>query len=232
MMISSPSPLSTAPNHTLTSFPSDTLPKTLAVSAIKTSLPLPTACLKISIVTMHSKHYLLTNIGELYGILDAGITVLKGADMSKINSIKNAYLEVEDGYIKDFGSMDECPNNQLETRNMNGKWVMPGFVDSHTHMVFAGPRHNEYVMRLKGKTYAEIAEEGGGILNSAKKLQAMSEDELFEQALAHLRNAIHSGTTAIEIKSGYGLNTESELKMLRVIKRLKAEVSIVVKSTF
>lgn len=152
--------------------------------------------------------------------------------MSKINSIKNAYLEVEDGYIKDFGSMDECPNNQLETRNMNGKWVMPGFVDSHTHMVFAGPRHNEYVMRLKGKTYAEIAEEGGGILNSAKKLQAMSEDELFEQALAHLRNAIHSGTTAIEIKSGYGLNTESELKMLRVIKRLKAEVSIVVKSTF
>ena len=181
---------------------------------------------------MHSKQYLLTNIGQLNGILDSQKQCLKGKEMSEVNSISDAYLFVEDGLIKAFGKMSDCPQLNVETKDLKGKWVMPGFVDSHTHMVFAGPRHNEYVMRLKGMTYAEIAAMGGGILNSAKKLKDTSEDDLYDQAYQHALGAISHGTTALEIKSGYGLSLDSELKMLRVIRRLKENLQITVKSTF
>ncbi|MCC6817696.1 MAG: imidazolonepropionase [Bacteroidia bacterium] len=181
---------------------------------------------------MHSNDYLLTNIGELIGILEPEISCLKGEDMSKVNRIANAWLHVEDGIIVDFGPMTNCPDLNVETRDVQGQWVMPGFVDSHTHMVFAGPRHNEYVMRLKGKTYAEIAVEGGGIINSSKRLQLMSEDELYDKSMKYAYEAIQGGTCALEIKSGYGLNVESEIKMLRVIKRMKETLPILVRSTF
>ncbi len=168
----------------------------------------------------------------MIGILEPGITHLKGDEMSRVNSIKNAWLLVEEGEIVDYGSMDTCPKFNIETKDLKGQWVLPAFVDSHTHMVFAGPRHNEYVMRLKGKTYAEIAAEGGGIINSAKLLQSMDEDTLYELSMKHAYDAIASGTGALEIKSGYGLSVDAELKMLRVIKRMKADLPIVVKATF
>ena len=152
--------------------------------------------------------------------------------MRKVEYIQNAYLHIRDGIIAGFGPMADQPSGDIETRDLQGKWVMPGFVDSHTHMVFAGPRHNEYVMRLMGKTYAEIAAEGGGILNSAKRLQAMDEDLLFERALGYAMKAIQSGTVALEIKSGYGLTAEAEIKMLRVIGRLKKALEIPVRATF
>lgn len=152
--------------------------------------------------------------------------------MSKIATIKDAYLVVRDSKIESFGSMKDCPNTDLKDIDLKGKWLLPGFIDSHTHMVFAGPRHNEYVMRLKGKTYADIAAEGGGILNSAKRLQSMSEDELFERTFQYAQNAMKTGTVALEIKSGYGLSVDAELKMLRVIKRLKSVLPITIKSTF
>ncbi|MBL7836936.1 MAG: imidazolonepropionase [Bacteroidetes bacterium] len=181
---------------------------------------------------MHSKDYLLTNIGELIGILEPGKIQLRGEEMSQVNSIKDAWLLVEDGEIVEFGSMDTCPRLNLDTKDLKGQWVMPAFVDSHTHMVFAGPRHNEYVMRLKGKTYAEIAAEGGGIINSAKKLQVMDEEILFERSMQYAYEAISNGTGALEIKSGYGLSVDAELKMLRVIKRMKENLPITVKATF
>jgi imidazolonepropionase len=181
---------------------------------------------------MDPKNYLLTNIGQLNGILPQGKTCLKGTEMNHIESISNAYLRVEDGYISAFGPMEQCPQDEVAGRNLEGKWVMPGFVDSHTHMVFPSSRHNEYVMRLKGKSYAEIAAEGGGILNSAAKLQQTDSEVLFTQAYGYAMQAIACGTTALEIKSGYGLSVEAELKMLRVIKQLKQELSIPVKATF
>jgi len=152
--------------------------------------------------------------------------------MNHIESIENAYLEVENGLIKAFGEMQNCPIYSGEIIDGTNKWVMPGFVDSHTHMVFAAPRHNEYVMRLQGKTYEDIAAEGGGILNSAKSLQNTSEDNLYSMAYAYAHNAMACGTSAFEIKSGYGLSTDAEIKMLRVIKRLKENLPITVKATF
>jgi imidazolonepropionase len=181
---------------------------------------------------MQKKDYILTNIGQLLGILGSEINSLKGIEMSKVESISNAFIHVENGLIKDFGSMDNCPKLELEKIDINGKWILPGFVDSHTHMVFAGPRQNEYVMRLEGKSYEEIAAEGGGILNSAKKLAEVSEDELFIQSLHYAHKAINCGTTAFEIKSGYGLQMDSEIKMLKVIQRLKNELPVLVKSSF
>jgi len=181
---------------------------------------------------MDSKNYLLTNIGQLNGILPKGVALLKGREMAHVKGIQKAYLLVLDGYISAFGPMSECPETSIESRDMEGKWVMPGFVDSHTHMVFASSRHNEYVMRLQGKTYAEIAAEGGGILNSAKQLQAMDEEMLYQRAFSYAHQAIACGTVVLEIKSGYGLTLDSELKILRVIKRLKENLPIPVKATF
>ena len=181
---------------------------------------------------MMLKNYTLTNIGQLMGILPKETLLLKGEEMGHINALHNAYVEVVDGKIQSFGLMDNCPETDEQVINLHGDWLMPGFVDSHTHMVFASSRHNEYVMRLQGKTYEDIAAEGGGILNSAKKLQAIDEDTLFKKALKYAEEAIASGTLALEIKSGYGLSVEGELKMLRVIKKLKETSSMMIKSTF
>ena len=177
----------------------------------------------------------IQNIHRLCGI-ETGTsfkTRLSGIDMATLPEIEHAWLIAEDGKIVDFGSMDSMPEgNADEVIDAAGKLVLPAWCDSHTHLVFAAPREQEFVDRIKGLSYEEIARRGGGILNSAAKLNAMSEDELFDQSLERLYRVMAQGTGAIEIKSGYGLNTEAELKMLRVIRRLKEVVSIPVKASF
>ena len=176
---------------------------------------------------------LFINIRELLQIRESSVTRVSGKDMNELPSIRNAYLLVEDGLIKDFGEMKNLPKiNNINIVDINNKMVLPTWCDSHTHLVFAETREDEFVDRIHGKTYEEIANNGGGILNSAKKLQLKSEDELFHDARERLLNLIKMGTGAIEIKSGYGLTTENELKMLRVIKRLKSHFTIPIKATF
>ncbi|MES2690083.1 MAG: imidazolonepropionase [Bacteroidota bacterium] len=185
---------------------------------------------------MDTKTKLVVNIKSLYGIIeDAAVLKRSGKEMAELKSMDNAFLLIEDGLIKDYGVYgdaikDQYPNAELI--DAAGGMVLPSFVDSHTHIVFAKSREEEFVMRIKGKSYEEIAEAGGGILNSARKLQAMSEDELFEAAKERLFEVIKFGTGAIEIKSGYGLTVNDELKMLRVIKRLKDISPITIKATF
>jgi imidazolonepropionase len=153
--------------------------------------------------------------------------------MANLNTLENAYLFVEDGKITHFGKDAECPIERAdEVIDCTGRIVMPAFADSHTHLVFAAWRENEFVDRIKGLTYEEIARRGGGILNSAARLQAASEDFLFDQAYERLLEVMRMGTGAIEIKSGYGLTLESELKMLRVIRRLKELNLIPIKANF
>ncbi|MEO9954902.1 imidazolonepropionase [Nonlabens sp.] len=165
---------------------------------------------------------LFTNIKELVQVRKSTIEPLRGKEMDDLPSIKNAYLWLEDGLIKDYGSMDDfLPHPAEEVYDCKDKIITPGYVDSHTHLVFAGTREREFEDRIHGLTYEEIAARGGGILNSAASLEKMTEDELFEQARLRLDNVVAQGTTAIEIKSGYGLSVESELKILRVISRLK-----------
>lgn len=179
------------------------------------------------------KSVLIKNIKALYGIInDASVQKKSGTEMSHLDSIENAYLIIKDGIITDFGSMNSLPEISLPSIDANNGYVLPCFIDSHTHIVFAKSREEEFVMRIKGKSYEEIAAAGGGILNSARKLQAMSEDELFEEAKTRLFEVVKYGTGAIEIKSGYGLTVADELKMLRVIKRLKAISPITIKATF
>ena len=179
------------------------------------------------------KSVLIKNIKALYGIInDASIQKKSGTEMSHLDSIENAYLIIKDGIITDFGSMNSLPEISLPSIDANNGYVLPSFIDSHTHIVFAKSREEEFVMRIKGKSYEEIAAAGGGILNSARKLQAMSENELFEEAKTRLFEVIKYGTGAIEIKSGYGLTVADEIKMLRVIKRLKAISPITIKATF
>ena len=179
------------------------------------------------------KSVLIKNIKALYGIInDASVQKKSGTEMSHLDSIENAYLIIKDGIITDFGSMNSLPEISLPSIDANNGYVLPSFIDSHTHIVFAKSREEEFVMRIKGKSYEEIAAAGGGILNSARKLQAMSEDELFEEAKTRLFEVVKYGTGAIEIKSGYGLTVADELKMLRVIKRLKAISPITIKATF
>jgi imidazolonepropionase len=179
------------------------------------------------------KSVLIKNIKALYGIIDDASTQKKsGKEMAQLNAIENAYLIIKDGIIADFGSMSNLPETSLPTIDAKNGHVLPSFIDSHTHIVFAKSREEEFVMRIKGKSYEEIAAAGGGILNSARKLQAMSEDELFESAKERLFEVIKYGTGAIEIKSGYGLTVADELKMLRVVKRLKAISPITIKATF
>src|SRR5690606_21197616 len=145
----------------------------------------------------------------------------------------NAYLLVENGLIVDFGTMENYPKIEAdEVVDATGKMMLPTWCDSHTHLVYAGNRESEFVDKIKGLTYQEIAEKGGGILNSAKTLQETSEDELYEQSKKRLEKVMAMGTGAIEIKSGYGLTVEAELKMLRVIKRLKRNYNLPVKATF
>lgn len=179
------------------------------------------------------KSVLIKNIKALYGIInDASIQKKSGTEMAQLDAIDNAYLLIEDGIITDFGNMSNLPETSVKTIDANNGYVLPCFVDSHTHLVFAKSREEEFVMRIKGKSYEEIAAAGGGILNSARKLQSMSEDELFESAKERLFEVIKYGTGAIEIKSGYGLTVADELKMLRVVKRLKAISPITIKATF
>jgi len=159
--------------------------------------------------------------------------IVAGADMAKLPVINDSWLLIKDDKIASFGPMDTLPElENAEKIDASGKFVFPSYIDPHTHLVFAGSREHEFVMRIKGATYQDIAAAGGGILNSAANLAQTSEDELFESAQKRLFEVIRSGTGAIEIKSGYGLSVESELKMLRVIKRLKETSPIPVKATF
>ncbi len=178
-------------------------------------------------------------IKNIKGLFQAGedLPVFKaGKEMDNPSMIENAFLAIEDDIIVAYGSMEDWGGitdwRDLEVIDADGKYVLPTFCDSHTHAVFAATREEEFEDRIKGLTYEEIALKGGGILNSARKLQAMSEDELFEQALERIHNLIPYGTGAIEIKSGYGLTVDAELKMLRVIKRLKAASPLTIKATF
>jgi len=175
---------------------------------------------------------LIKNIKTLVGILPQGVLRLCGNEMNTLNTLDNAYLMVEDGLIKEFGKMEQCPDYKGETIDASGKMVFPSFCDSHTHIVFAGSREGEFLDKINGLSYEEIAKRGGGILNSARLLHETSEDELYRQALRRLKMVIGFGTGAIEIKSGYGLSTEDELKMLRVIKRLSQATPATVKATF
>ena len=175
---------------------------------------------------------LIKNIKTLVGILPQGVLRLCGSEMNTLNTLNNAYLMLEDGLIKEFGKMEQCPDYKGETIDASGKMVFPSFCDSHTHIVFAGSREGEFLDKINGLSYEEIAKRGGGILNSARLLHETSEDELYRQALRRLKMVIGFGTGAIEIKSGYGLSTEDELKMLRVIKRLSQATPATVKATF
>jgi len=181
----------------------------------------------------HSKNILIKNIKSLLGIMTEPYLFKKGKAMSFIDSIENAWLLIIEGQIKDFGDMSTAPLTfEGQTIDATNQLVMPAWCDSHTHLVFATSREKEFVMRIKGKSYEEIAKEGGGILNSARKLHNVSEDELYASAKKRLDKVIKMGTGAIEIKSGYGLSYKSELKMLRVINRLKANSDATIKSTF
>jgi imidazolonepropionase len=176
---------------------------------------------------------LFKNIKELIQVRENSIAFVSGKEMKVLPTIKNAFLLIEDGLIVDFGSMDELSDTEVnQVIDASGKMIMPTWCDSHTHIVYAGNREGEFVDRINGLTYEEIANNGGGILNSAKKLQTVSEDELYNQSKVRLEEVMNLGTGAVEIKSGYGLTYESELKMLRVIKRLKENYPIEIKATF
>ncbi len=179
---------------------------------------------------------LIKNIHRLLQVTDSIPEIKKGSEMGSLPSIDNAFLICENGQIDSFGAMSdysaEDERDFDEVIDATGKMVLPAFVDSHTHIVFAKTREEEFEMRIHGKSYEEIAEAGGGILNSARKLAQMSEDELYAGALGRMKELISYGTGAIEIKSGYGLSVESELKMLRVIKRLKEDALLPIKANF
>ncbi len=179
---------------------------------------------------------LIKNIKKLVQLRDVQVSTIKGKDMDVLPCLDDAWLAIDNGLIADYGSMSDFPGiadwKDLQVIDASGKMVFPSWVDSHTHIVYAGSREQEFTDRIKGLSYEEIAQRGGGILNSSKKLQDASEEELLQQALPRLHEIILQGTGAVEIKSGYGLNLESELKMLRVIKKIKELTKLTVKSTF
>jgi imidazolonepropionase len=175
---------------------------------------------------------LIKNIKQLAGILPTETLRLCGSEMSALQTVENAFIFIDKKIITDFGEMKNCPNPQCQTIDAEGKIVMPAFCDSHSHIVFAGSREGEFLDKINGLSYEEIAKRGGGILNSAKLLHQTSEDELYKQALNRVNQVIGFGTGALEIKSGYGLNLEDELKMLRVIRRLKAATPLTIRATF
>lgn len=181
------------------------------------------------------QHLLITNIGNLFGVETPGTEKLvrKGAEMASLPSINNAWLFLEDDKIHSFGRMADMDFVHAEdVYDAQGRSILPAWVDSHTHLVFAATRETEFVDRIKGMSYEEIAQRGGGILNSAKKIHAIDEHQLYEQSFQRLHKLIAQGTGAIEIKSGYGLNLSGELKMLRVIRKLKENVPIPIKANF
>jgi imidazolonepropionase len=179
---------------------------------------------------------LIKNIQQLVQVRETGLHPIKGIDMSELPSISDAWLAIENDIIVGYGKMEEWPGisdwSHLEVIDASGKIVFPTYCDSHTHIVFAGTRESEFVDRINGLSYEEIALRGGGIINSAKKMQTANEEELYKGALLRINEMILQGTGAIEIKSGYGLSLAAELKMLRVIKKLKETLSIPIKSTF
>ncbi len=175
---------------------------------------------------------LISNIQQLVNTREE-TRLLRGTDLAILPVIRNAYLVIEDGIIAGFGNMDDLPGTKFQHNiDATGQFVLPAWCDSHTHLVFAASREEEFVDKIRGLSYAEIAARGGGILNSAAKLQAATEDQLFNLAWSRLEEVSRLGTGAIEIKSGYGLTVEGELKMLRVIKKLKERSSIPIKATF
>lgn len=180
-------------------------------------------------------HLLIKNAKALVGLHPQGTRAVRGADMARLPMLADAWLTAQDGLITGFGPMAEWPGitdwNGLTVVDADGRYVLPGWCDPHTHVVFAAPRDGEFVDRIRGLSYQEIAARGGGILNSARHLRAMPEDDLFAMALERVHEMMRQGTTALEIKSGYGLSFEGELKMLRVIRRLRDALPIPVRST-
>lgn len=176
---------------------------------------------------------LIKNIKELLQVRETNVSKLSGNEMATLPSLKNAWLLLDEGIIKGFGTMDECPDeDEANIIDATGKTVLPTWCDSHTHLVYAGNREQEFVDRINGLSYEEIANRGGGILNSAKRLNETDEDALYEQSRLRLEEVMRLGTGAIEIKSGYGLTVDGELKMLRVVKRLRENYPVAIKATF
>ena len=176
---------------------------------------------------------LIYNIGLLAGIQPQGVLRLEGPAQGETGFLENAWLLIEDGHIADFGPMSTCHSERSEESiNAYGAMLMPGFCDSHTHIVYAGSRDGEFLDKINGLSYEEIAARGGGILNSSDLLHQTSERELYRQSMVRVKEMMKKGTVAMEIKSGYGLNPADELKMLRVIRRIKGTVPAAVKSTF
>ena len=177
---------------------------------------------------------IIRNIGELVGIVPAGVVRKCGAEMSRTGVLRDAWLRIEDGRIAGFGPMADGPQGPPgpEDIDAQGGLLMPAFCDSHTHVVYAGSRDGEFLDKIEGRSYEEIAARGGGILNSADLLQRTPEDELFAQSMDRVREMMRKGSGAIEIKSGYGLGPAGELKMLRVIRRIRDAVPATVRATF
>lgn len=175
---------------------------------------------------------LFVNIKELIQVREKEVLKVSGKDMGVVPTIKNAFLVLENNLIKAFGAMANAPKSADTIIDCSGKMILPSWCDSHTHIVYAGNREQEFVDRINGLTYEEIAKKGGGILNSAKKLQETSEATLYLQSAKRLEEVMQMGTGAVEIKSGYGLTVAAELKMLRVIKKLKENYSLPIKTTF
>jgi imidazolonepropionase len=179
---------------------------------------------------------LVKNIGGLVGIYETAPLILKGKDLGSLPIIHNAWMAVEDGLVVEYGKMEDWPGisdwRDLEVLDAESGWIAPAYVDSHTHIVYPAARAGEFSDRIKGLTYEEIAARGGGILNSANKLMELSEEQLFEDAWSRLNEIAATGTGAVEIKSGYGLTLEGELRMLRVIAELKKKHPLTIKSTF
>ena len=176
---------------------------------------------------------LIINIKELAQIRDIKTSFTSASQMNEIPSLKNAFLLIENGLISDFGKMSNIPKGKhFEIIDASGRTILPAWCDSHTHTVYTGSRSDEYIDRIKGLSYQEIANKGGGILKSANQIQKISKNDLFEESKKRIYNLIKQGTGCIEIKSGYGLNYNSELKMLNVIKDLKESLPIEIKSTF
>ena len=176
---------------------------------------------------------LFKHINELVQVRKEAVVFVAGHQMKELPTLKNAYLLIEDGKIADFGSMEACPTIAAdEVIDATGKMILPSWCDAHTHIVYAGNREAEFVDRINGLSYEAIANKGGGILNSAKQLNETSEEEIYLQSKIRLEEIIALGTGAVEIKSGYGLTIEGELKMLRVIQKFKANYPIEIKATF
>lgn len=176
---------------------------------------------------------LVKNIGTIVGIDESGRTCVAGKEMNSIATLEEAWLLTEGTRIKDYGPMSQLPTSvECETIDAQGGWLFPSFCDSHTHIVYAGSREQEFLDKIKGLSYEEIAAHGGGILNSADRLHNTSEEELYKQAMERIDEIIAMGTGLVEIKSGYGLTLESELKILRVIRRIKETAPLEVRSTF